>query len=260
MVTQGCWVNESSFINLPGIDENGIEKLKNLGVIHLCQLIDIYNGSGIKELFKIAKINISGDKMNRLNSVLKKIPDIHFDVKLHRFDSDEMKPDYEAVGKSLRIEDEIYVSVNGIRLNHHFPLKVEMKSYVKPKDCSWWIIVGDEEKNVVYTVKKLFIKKFIRKEFQLTIPPIGERSSKISIYLINDSYFGLDQVITYDLEEYKTPVKGYKPPKFDRRQRKDQSKTQNEKKSSSPNKKGGRKRNKNKKGRGNKGKGGKKTE
>ena len=217
MVTQGCWVDESSLINLPGIQEDHVDKLKALGVTHLCQLIDIYNGKGIKELLKRAKISISNDQLNRLNNVIKKIPDVHFNVKLHRYNSEEMKPDFEAVGKSLRIEEEIYVCVNGIRLNHHFPLRVEMKSHSKPKDCSWWVIVGDEEKNTVYTVKKLFIKKFIRKEFQLSIPPIEDRSSKISIYLINDSYFGLDQVITYDLEQYKTPVKGYKPPRFSKK-------------------------------------------
>ena len=92
----------------------------------------------------------------------------------------------------MRVEEEIYVTVNGFRFNHQYPLKVEMKNQSKPKDCSWWIIVGDEEKNLVYTVKKVFIQKHFKKEFQLSLPAITERSSKISVYLINDSYFGLD--------------------------------------------------------------------
>ena len=100
-----------------------------------------------------------------MSTMLKKIPDVHFEVKLHRFNSDTMVPDFEVVDKSLRAEEEIYVTVNGMRLNHEYPLKVEMKAYTKPKDCSWWLIVGDEENNTVYSVKKLFARKFFKKEF-----------------------------------------------------------------------------------------------
>lgn len=59
MITQGCWMDQSSFFNLPGLEENGIEKLKNEGIQHLCQLIEIYNNDMLDKFFKAVKINIS---------------------------------------------------------------------------------------------------------------------------------------------------------------------------------------------------------
>lgn len=62
-----------------------------------------------------------------LRNTLKKIPDIYIDIKMHRFNSQTMEPELNAVGKSLRIEDEIFVSMNGARANWKFPLKVMMQ-------------------------------------------------------------------------------------------------------------------------------------
>ena len=134
--------------------------------------------------------------------MLKKIPDVDFRVNLHKFNSDTMKPDYDAKGVSLKGEDEIYVQVNAKRFNDQYPLRVEMKHFNKAKDCSWWIIVGEESKNKVYAIKKTFFKRTLKRKFQVSVP---EDCEKLSFYLVNDSYVGLDQVFSIDMTTYKTP-------------------------------------------------------
>lgn len=153
-----------------------------------------------------------------LKDMLKKIPDVDLKVNVHKYDSGEMKPDYEAVGVSLKGEDEVFISVNAKRLNSQYPLRVEMKNLAKVKDCSWLIVVGEEATNKVFAIKKTFFKKTLRREFQVTVP---RGTTKIDVFLMSDSYIGLDQIITIDLETYTTPEKS--SVRFRRRHRKQRS-------------------------------------
>lgn len=174
--------------------------------------------------------------MRDLKNVLKKIPDVDFHVKLHKFDPEEMKPDLDAVGLSLKGEDEVFISINAKRLNSEFPLRVEMKNLSKVKDCSWLVVVGDEKNNKVFAIKKTYFKKTLKREFQVSIPPETEQ---IDVYLMSDSYIGIDQVYSINLENYKTP--GKKEFKFRKRNKKGGEQAENEEK-----KKNNRNRNKNK--------------
>ena len=135
-----------------------------------------------------------------MKNVLKKIPDVDLKVSLHKFDSDEMKPNYKLRDVSLKTDDEIFLSVNAKRENHQFPLRVEMKNFGKVKDCSWWIVVGNEENNKVFAIKKTYFKKTLRRQFQVALP---EPVDKLNVYLISDSYIGLDQVKVIDMDTYK---------------------------------------------------------
>lgn len=59
MITQGVWVDNSCFVNLPGFEEENILKLKQEGIHHLCQLIEIFNNGMLEEFFKAVKVKIS---------------------------------------------------------------------------------------------------------------------------------------------------------------------------------------------------------
>lgn len=67
------------------------------------------------------------------------------------------------------------------------------------KDCSWWIVVGNPNKNKVLDVKKTFFKTKLHKEIQINLPENIKESPNLMVYLISDSYIGLDQVFTVDL-------------------------------------------------------------
>ena len=76
--------------------------------------------------------------------------------------------------------------------------KVIFKNYslIKKKiqDCSWWIVVGNTHKNKVLEVKKTFFKNKLIKEIQVNLPANLKESPSLMVYLISDSYIGLDQV------------------------------------------------------------------
>ena len=63
-----------------------------------------------------------------------------------------------------------------------------VQKHKKIKDCTWWVLIADED-NRLLEMKKIVVKKFVRIKFQIDVP----ENSRIGVYLMADSYVGLDQ-------------------------------------------------------------------
>ena len=165
MLTQGCWMNQSSLTNLPHFNEDCVKILKDSEKVeHLCQLISIEKSGNLRKLLKNARLPFNDDEIDDVQDCLKKIPDVMFKAKLFDYNSDDMKPILEE-GKKIKNKDEIYAVINARRINHEYPLKVTMKKFTKVKDFSWWIVVGNFEENKVYSLKKTFFKSTLTRDF-----------------------------------------------------------------------------------------------
>lgn len=74
-----------------------------------------------------------------------------------------------------------------------------MNNSGKIKEASWWILIGDEAAGKLLALKKIMLKKTLRKDLQIQLPQSFEKSKTLTVYLISDSYLGLDQVFTLNL-------------------------------------------------------------
>jgi activating signal cointegrator complex subunit 3 len=209
MVAQGCWVNESGLLNIPHFSEELIKKLATEDNIkYLCQILKVHKAGCLRSYLKETGYQFGDGEWREMNKCLERIPDVRMSCKLWKFDADLMAPVYRA-GMSLRDEDEASLTVHLRRENDEFPLRLEMKKLSKIKDAIWWLIVGNEELNEVYYVKRMFFKKKITRTFQVMLPR-GNRILKV--FLMSDSYIGIDQIHEFDLESYVTRT----PPDFKR--------------------------------------------
>lgn len=98
-------------------------------------------------MLKSIKPSFRKSEIEEICEKVKQVPDVDFDVKLYKFDEDEMQPAYNREGISLRREEEVYVNINIRRRNFKQPMSVAIKNLPKQKDCSWWIVVGDLRDN-----------------------------------------------------------------------------------------------------------------
>lgn len=71
-----------------------------------------------------------------------------------------------------------------------------MERFSKIKDATWWIVVANEYKNEILALKRLYFKDKARKDMQINLPESFKESPMINVYLISDSYMGIDQVFT----------------------------------------------------------------
>lgn len=67
-----------------------------------------------------------------------------------------------------------------------------MNNSGKIKEASWWILIGDEAAGKLLALKKIMLKKKLRKDLQIQLPESFLKSKTLTVYLISDSYLGLD--------------------------------------------------------------------
>jgi len=71
---------------------------------------------------------------------------------------------------------------------------VKCQKHTKIKDVTWWVVVGDKNNNLL-AMKKVSVKKKVELKLQIDVPDNLDRN-QVNVYLIADSYVGLDQVET----------------------------------------------------------------
>lgn len=56
------------------------------------------------------------------------------------------------------------------------------------------MLIGDEKTQTIYASKRLLFKDFIKKDILINLPENFETSNRLTIFLLSDTYIGLDQV------------------------------------------------------------------
>lgn len=72
-----------------------------------------------------------------------------------------------------------------------------MQKHKKIKDVTWWVLIADTNNNLL-AIKKVSIKKIVRLKLQIDVPEQLKRT-KLHVYLMADSYIGLDQAVEITL-------------------------------------------------------------
>ena len=70
--------------------------------------------------------------------------------------------------------------------------RVIIQKHTKIKDVTWWILVGDKQ-NRLLGLSKASIKKKVNIRMQVDLPDDLQKNP-VYVYLMADSYVGLDQV------------------------------------------------------------------
>ena len=70
--------------------------------------------------------------------------------------------------------------------------RVLIQKHTKIKDVTWWVLVGDNKNNLL-AVKKISVKKKVQLKVQIDLPE-DLHTNCVSVYMMADSYVGLDQV------------------------------------------------------------------
>lgn len=73
-----------------------------------------------------------------------------------------------------------------------------MQKHKKIKDVTWWVLIGDTNNNLL-AIKKVSIKKRVTLKLQIDVPEELKRT-KVHVYLMADSYIGLDQAVEISLK------------------------------------------------------------
>merc|ERR1719233_1067363 len=196
MIVQGRWLTDSTLMNLPGLNPQLIELLWKHGIETLPELM-ASPPKKIEHILKTCETPMSATDYEELAKVLNTLIPI-IDVELPRSIQD------------CEVGDKFTLCVRHRRLSGT-PNKVYAPRWTKTKLEGWFLVLaaqpegcGEKEEGICLSVKRIRCERRWRtgrlEVDNITLEP-GEYI--LTIYLMSDTYLGLDQVYTRRLNVFE---------------------------------------------------------
>ena len=127
-------------------------------------------------------------KKGKILEAIKSFPRMKVKTRVRKFNADT---NCEEDGK-IEEGGEAIVITEIVKENSEVPNRMTVQLHKKIKDVTWWVLIGDTNNNLL-GVKKVAAKKRVTLKMQIDVPE-NLTSTKVHVYLLADSYIGLDQV------------------------------------------------------------------
>jgi hypothetical protein len=188
MIIQGQWLDQSPLINVPHFEDGEIiRKLANLGVLYLPQLVERCNRD-IKSFFeKVVKHPLPFEDLKDIYRAVEKIPLVEMKYSIVKTNTQEAI----LTGQPLEEGGEAIVMINLKRTNRSNKQFVSISNFPKPKECTWFLMVGNPATNELLAMKRVSFKRYTTKEMTICLPE-DFRGQPLEVVLMCDSYIGLD--------------------------------------------------------------------
>jgi len=179
MIVQGLWITDSPLLQLSrkSIPINKILTLRSEGITHLQHIM----GMNERNIQRLMEKNVIEE--------IKKFPDITIRTKLIRGTD-------ESNSKTLA-EGEMLLTINIQKVNG---LNKMQTKYGKWKEPAYYAIVGNENTNEIIRMVRFALKREAKLKLTFDWPEI-QKDAVLKMYLMTDSFIGLDQVITLRWED-----------------------------------------------------------
>ena len=77
-------------------------------------------------------------------------------------------------------------------------LNVHSPFFPVDKTENWWLVVGEESTKSLLAIKRVTVGRQLKTKLEYTVPAAGEH--ELTLYLMSDSYIGVDQAPTFSVE------------------------------------------------------------
>lgn len=180
-----------------------IRKLAKVGVFNLPQLVMKCLYGDIKAFFENeVKHSLPAEDLREIYRALEKVPLVELKYSLAKCNS------LEEIQSNQRLEEggEAVLMINLKRTNKSNKQFVSIANFPKPKECTWFLVVGNEQTNELIGMKRIAFKRFASKKMTVCLPN-NFKTEHLQIYLLCDSYIGLDQQYSVDLAKINEAIR-----------------------------------------------------
>lgn len=185
MLVQGVWDSDSALLQLPHIDRKRANLLKeHYNVSDIFEFLDMEDGQRIEALNGLSNHQISDIAI--ACQQFPSVDDIEVVEVTQTLDEDDVRMARIVIlvrrseEEENKGDDENYVRKSKVPL-------VNAPRFPETREEGWWIIVGDESRNNVFTVKHITLKTeaIVKLEFS---SPTEPGNHTLQVYLMSDSY------------------------------------------------------------------------
>jgi len=183
MVIQARWLTDSTLANLPGISPSLIHKLNTHSPNPFTHLPELMN-TNVRQLNSTC-MKLKHHKLEELTKVLKRLPRIklNLNVRSKVIDAGGVGVISIALG---RTQDNKQAKKGG-------NVRAWCPEWPKAKNEGWWLVVGMEEADELFALKRITIRGSVNTHDLNFEAPLEPGEYTYNVYLMSDSYIGLDQ-------------------------------------------------------------------
>lgn len=214
MVTQARWHTDSSLLTLPHVNSDILYCFSHAGhTIHcLPELIHAVDGK-YEKLARMLRSELDENQIENVFKVLQQLPIMKVDVSVKGGlanspnQSEERviieRPENSNSSKrwiQVHANQEYALTVSFSRLNRTKDLRVHAPKFPKAKDEGWFLVLGEVESGELIALKRVPpVRGRVTHTMVFTTPPEPGKAV-LTLYVMSDSYLGLDQQYDIHLE------------------------------------------------------------
>lgn len=198
MIVQARWRQDSSLLVLPHFNRKLISTLK---INSLAEICNVYWSGGEPKLRQVLP-SFSERHFKDVAKVLSLMPSIDVKFKLNVGNNNNNSKNNSNKQQQQQQQSKTEGSIQ-VELLRNAPAPsngVYAPHFPKQKDESWWLVLGDPQHSELIALKRIM---FIGKQSNTTLTfdlPEKQGQYTYQLYLISDSYLGLDQQYSIDFK------------------------------------------------------------
>lgn len=191
MVVQAMWDRDSPLKQLPHFTPEAIAAANKAGLNDIFEFLEAMDPSENQDYGKlVASLALAPAQLADVaNFTNDKYPNV--DVSFEVEDKEEIIAGSPAV-LSITIEREVDEEVAEVDTKVHAPF------FPADKSENWWLVVGEESTKSLLAIKRITFGRRLATKLEYVVPTAGKH--ELTLYLMSDSYVGVDQAPTFEVE------------------------------------------------------------
>lgn len=190
MVVQAMWQKDSPLKQIPHFDDDTVKAASKFGVTDIYEFMDAMDpdeNPKYKELIQALGLTNKqlADAATFTNEYYPNV-ELAFEV-LEPEDVTSGAPSYLSVTVSRELEED-----EDPKTEVHAPF------FPANKTENFWLVVGDQRARTLLAIKKVTVGRELKTKLEYTVPEPGKH--ELTLYLVSDSYLGIDQAPTFEVE------------------------------------------------------------
>ena len=190
MVVQAMWDRDSPLKQIPHFSPEVIKAANDFGAKDIFEFMDLMDPSENKDYEKMVKrLGLDNKQLAQAAAFTNnRYPNIEIDFKVE--DPENIatnSPAYLKIAATRGDEDE----------DEEPDTTVHAPFYPLKKMENWWLVVGDESTKNLLAIKRVTIGKKLETRLEFVPTRVGEQ--ELTLYLMCDSYVGVDQDPTFKI-------------------------------------------------------------
>ncbi|KAL8842398.1 MAG: hypothetical protein Q9170_000526 [Blastenia crenularia] len=189
MIVQAMWDRDSPLKQIPHFSDETIKAANSAGVKDILEFMDAMDPDKPESKAMVQRLGLDNQQLSQVAAFTNdKYPDIELDFEV--LDKDEItagSPSYLQIKISRNVEEDEEPDTS-----------VHAPFYPQRKMENWWLVVGEETTKNLLAIKRVTIGRQLNMKLEYVVPGAGTHN--LTLYLMSDSYVGVDQDPTFTVE------------------------------------------------------------